>query len=122
MSESVRRTRGERVITALGFSLLAVLIAALDYWTYHVLSSQNVLAGLGSLIVSYAAFSVVLWLLCIVAHAIARHRREPPAAAERRPHVDQACRRQRQPRTRPGACFPVGPRRRQRSQPRCGSN
>jgi hypothetical protein len=61
----VRRTRGERIGPALGFSLVAVLIAAPDYWTYHVLSSHGVVAGVSILIVSYAAFSFVLWLLCI---------------------------------------------------------
>ena len=49
----------------LGFPLVALLVAASDYWAYDVLSSHGVVAGVSILIVSYAAFSVGLWLLCI---------------------------------------------------------
>jgi hypothetical protein len=85
MSESVTRTHRERVIQALGFSLLALLVAALDYWTYHVLSSHGVIAGVSILIVSYVALSLVLWLLCIVAHAVGAHRRAKPENARCEP-------------------------------------
>jgi hypothetical protein len=61
----VRRIRAQCVVPALGFCLVAVLIAAPDYWTYHVLSSHTVVAGVSILIVSYVAFSFVLWMLCI---------------------------------------------------------
>ena len=61
----MRRTRGERTRPALGVPLVAVLIVAPDYWTYHVLSSYSVVAAVSILIVSYVAFSFALWLLCI---------------------------------------------------------
>jgi hypothetical protein len=92
MSESARRTRGQRVVRALGFVLLGLLVAGPDYWTYHVLSSDNVVAGLPILILSYIAFALALWLLCAVVHAVRLRRPREPANPRRceprssRPH------------------------------------
>src|ERR1700722_4499379 len=83
MSESARRTRGERVVGALGFLLLGLLVVGTDCWTYHVLSSDKVVAGFSILIVSYVGFALVLLLLCSVARAIRPHQQCEPAEPRR---------------------------------------
>ena len=77
MSKPARRTRGGRDIAALGFGVGALLIAALDYWTYHVLSSHGIVVGVSILIVSYVGFSFVLWLACVAARGLGLGRQGP---------------------------------------------
>jgi hypothetical protein len=84
MSESARRHRDERVSHALGFSLLAGLVAALDYWTYRVLSSDDLVGSVCILTASYVASSLALWLLCSVARAVRLHRLRKADDARRR--------------------------------------
>jgi hypothetical protein len=127
MLEPVRHTRGERVVPALSFSLVALLILAPDYWTYHVLSTHSLVAGVSIVIVSYVAFSFVIWLLCIAARGIGLSWRRTPAATQRsnsapresgdvlRGGVDLDCRRQRPTGTRLRGCSGRAPRRRQAS-------
>jgi hypothetical protein len=127
MSESVRRTRGERVVPALGFALVVLLIAAPDYWTYHVLSSHSIIVGVSILIVSYVGFSFALWLLCIAARGLGLCRRRKSDSTQRSGStpgdcadvperaVDLVCQRRRHPRTRHRGCSDRGPRRRQAS-------
>jgi hypothetical protein len=125
MSESVRRTRGERVVPALGFALVVLLIAAPDYWTYQVLSSHSVIVGVPILIVSYVGFSFALWLLCIAARGLGQCRRRKSDSPQRSAPadcadvlertVDSVCPRRRHTRTRHRGCSDRGPRRRQAS-------
>jgi hypothetical protein len=128
MSESANHSRGERVVSALGFSLVALLVVAPDYWAYHVLSSHSLAVGVSILIVSYVVLSLALWLLCIATRGLGRYRRAERDDAPRSRsadgdsvavlggNVDRDCRRLRHPATaRHRGCAGAPPRRRRAS-------